>query len=281
MAVKSLHLINTGYFHADGGAMFGTTPQSAWRRRYACDEQNRCVLAMRVGLVVTSSGRIVLIDTGVGNKQLEQLRTTTYQFFELTDLCDAIRPYGIVPEQVTDIVLTHLHFDHCGYVTKKEAGRIIPAFPNAVCWVSQTQWENAVRPNPLEADSYFPENMDVIEKMGKLRVIREKEYELCEQEIILRLYDGHTLGQLVPYVRTDQSVFVFAGDVIPIAAQASPKWISAYDIYPLVSYHEKIRLLNDVADNNYIIVHYHDVDMPCTTVKKINNFFKVDQKIVI
>lgn len=278
MAVKSLHLINTGFFHADGGAMFGATPQSAWKRRYACDEQNRCVLAMHVGLVITGNGRIVLIDTGVGDKQLEQLGSTTYQFFDLVNLSEAIGRYGVMPEQVTDIVLTHLHFDHCGYVTKNEYGRIIPSFPNATCWVSQSQWENAVRPNPLEIDSYFPENIAIIEQTGKLRLIHE-DYELCENEIILRIYDGHTVGQIVPFVQTEQFRVVFAGDVIPIAAQISPKWISGFDIYPLTSYYEKMRLLNEAAESNDVIVYYHDAYTPCATIKKINNFFKIDRKI--
>lgn len=278
MAVKSLHLINTGCFYADGGAIFGATPQSAWRRRYSCDEQNRCILAMHVGLVITGNGRVVLIDTGVGDKQLEQLRSTTYQFFDLVDLYEAIGRYGVMPEQVTDIVLTHLHFDHCGYVTKNENGRVVPAFPNATCWVSQSQWENALNPNPLEIDSYFPENMDAIEQAGRLRLINE-DYELLGNDIILRMYEGHTVGQIVAYIQTDELAVIFAGDVIPIAAQISPKWISGFDIYPLTSYYEKLRLLNEAAENNYAIVHYHDVNTPCTTVKRINNFFKVDRKI--
>lgn len=279
MGVKSLHLINVGCFYADGGAMFGATPQSAWRRRYPCDEKNRCVLAMHVGLVITDGGRIVLIDNGIGDKQLGQLSGTTYQFFDLIDLGEAIGRYGVMPEQVTDIVLTHLHFDHCGSTTYYKDGQVIPRFPNATCWVSQAQWENATHPNPLEADAYYPENMEAVKQTGKLKLINE-DCKLCE-DISLYLYGGHTAGQLVPYVQTDALMVVFAGDVIPIAAQISPQWISAYDVYPLTSYHEKIRLLNDVAENGYAVVHYHDADTPCTTVKKINNFFKIDQKIIM
>ena len=279
MGVKSLHLINTGCFYADGGAMFGTTPQSAWTRRYPCDEQNRCVLAMHVGLVITDNGHVVLIDNGVGDKQLTQLSSTTYHFFDLIDLGEAISQYGVTPEQVTDIVLTHLHFDHCGGTTCYEDGHVIPRFPNATCWVSRSQWENAIHPNPLEADAYFSENMEAVKQAGKLKLISE-DCKLCE-EISLYLYDGHTVGQLVPYVQTDTLMAVFAGDVIPIAAQISPKWISAYDVYPLTSYHEKMRLLNDAAEKGYAVVHYHDAYTPCTTIKKIGNFFKIDQKIIM
>lgn len=275
--MESVHLINTGCFYADGGAMFGATPQAAWRRRYPCDEQNRCVLAMHVGLVITGEGRIILIDTGVGNKQLDMLSTSTYRFFDLVDLHEAIGRYGVKPEQVTDVVLTHLHFDHCGCVTRNENGRMVPAFPNATCWVGRAQWENATDPNPLEADSYFPENMEAVVQAGKLRLV-DSDCELSAS-VALRLYGGHTAGQLVAYVQTDRLTVVFAGDVVPVAAQISPKWISAYDVYPLTSYYEKIRLLNEAAENRYAIVHYHDMDIPCTTIKKVNNFFKIDRKI--
>ncbi|MDR0844580.1 MAG: MBL fold metallo-hydrolase [Tannerella sp.] len=274
-----LQLIDTGYFYADGGSMFGATPHKAWSRRYASDEQNRCILAMRAGLVTTDCGRIILIDNGVGDKQLDKLKSSSYRFFDLADLYDELRKRAVSPEQVTDVVLTHLHFDHCGYTTKYEDGQAAPAFPSATCWVSQAQWENALHPNPLEADAYFPENMDAIEKSGKLRLI-QADCDLCEG-VRLRLYDGHTPGQIAPYIRTDDYTAVFAGDVIPISAQISPLWISAYDLCPLTSYYEKIRMLDEAASTNQVIIHYHDAYTPCSTVKKINNFFKISHKIVI
>jgi glyoxylase-like metal-dependent hydrolase (beta-lactamase superfamily II) len=279
MAGNTFQLINTGFFYADGGSMFGATPRTAWRRRYPCDEQNRCLLAMRAGLVITACGRTILIDTGVGSKQLDQLQPTSYRFFDLIDLRAALSERGIPPLQVTDIVLTHLHFDHCGDTTRYENGQIVPTFPSATCWVSQAQWENSLHPNPLEADSIFPENMEAIEKSGQLRLVHDA-CDICDG-VQLRLYDGHTPGQLVPYVRTDESTVVFAGDVIPLAAQISPKWISAYDLYPLTSYYGKIRMLDEASANNQVIVHYHDAFIPCTTVKKFRNFFKIDRKIML
>ncbi|MDR2138719.1 MAG: MBL fold metallo-hydrolase [Tannerella sp.] len=272
MAGNSFQLINTGYFYADGGSMFGAIPQQAWSRRYPADGEHRCRLAMHVGLVRTQSGRVILIDTGVGDKQLEQLRSTSYHFHGLTDLREALRERGISPGQVTDIVLTHLHFDHCGYVTRKEHDRIVPAFPEAICRVSRLQWENALHPHPLEADSYFPENMEALEKAGKLQLV-QADCDLCEG-VRLRLCGGHTSGQIVAYVQTDKATAVFVGDVIPIAAQVSPLWISAYDVRPLISYDEKIRLLDEAAANHQLIVHYHDAYTPCSTVRKINNFYK-------
>jgi len=263
--MATVELINTGYFYADGGAMFGVIPLAAWRRRYPCDAQKRCVLAMRIGLVITGCGRIVLIDTGVGDKQLKKLKSTTYGFYDLVNISEALNDRGINPEQVTDIVLTHLHFDHCGGTTCIRNNHIVPAFPQATCWVSRSQWESASHPNPLEADSFFPDNMEAIEKADNLQLI-DSDTELCE-DIQLRIFEGHTAGQIVPYIQTDTDTYVFAGDVIPTAVHISPLWISAYDIQPLTSYHEKVRLLNEATARNQIIIHYHDAHTPYSKKK--------------
>jgi glyoxylase-like metal-dependent hydrolase (beta-lactamase superfamily II) len=274
MIGNAIQLIHTGFFYADGGSMFGAVPCKAWSRRYPADGQGRCVLAMRVGLVTTRCGRVILIDTGVGDKQLRELQSTSYRFYDLTDLGEALRTRGILPEQVTDVVLTHLHFDHCGYVTRMENGRAIPAFPAATCWVSRAQRENAQNPNPLESDAYFPENIAAVEEAGKLRLI-ESDCDLCE-DVRLRIYEGHTAGQIAPYVHTDDCTVVFAGDVIPIGAQVSPKWISAYDVHPLISYHEKIRMLDEAAAQRQLLIHCHDVVTAGSFVKKINGFYKAE-----
>ena len=269
--MATVELINTGFFYADGGAMFGVIPLASWRRRYICDEQKRCLMAMRIGLVITQSGRIVLIDTGVGDKQLKKLKSTTYGFYDLVDVCEALKAREIQPEQVTDVVLTHLHFDHCGGTTCKSDNRVVPVFPHATCWVSRSQWENALHPNPLEMDSFFPENIQAIVDAGNLQLI-DSDMDLGD-DIQLRIYEGHTAGQIVPYIETDTDTYVFAGDVIPTAAHILPLWISAYDIQPLTSYHEKIRLLNEADARNQIIVHCHDAYTPYSTVKKVCNRF--------
>ena len=262
-----VELIDTGYFYADGGAMFGVIPLSLWHQYYKCDEQKRCVLAMRAGLVITADGRIMLIDNGSGSKHAKRLKSTAYGFFDLVDIGEALGARGIKPEQVTDVILTHLHFDHCGGTTCKKNRRIEPVFPEATCWVSRTQWESSLQPNPLEADSFFPDNMAAIEKAGKLQLI-DTDINLGE-DVQLRIYEGHTDGQIVPYVRTNAATYVFAGDVIPTAAHIAPLWISAYDIYPLKSFHEKMRLLNEAASQNQIIVYYHDAYTPCSMVTKV------------
>lgn len=275
----NIQLIDTGYFHADGGAMFGAIPKTAWIRRYPSDETNGCIMAMRSVLVSTDNGHKILIDNGAGNKHLKLL--SYYKFFDLIDLGDALRLRGIAPEEITDVVLTHLHFDHCGYTTRLEgpAENLTLSFPNATHWVSRRQWENSLRPNPLEKDSYFPENMEAVEKAGLLRLVEEDTF-LCPQ-LELRLFDGHTPGQIVPYIYQPEGTFVFAGDVIPLAASVSPEWISAYDTFPVTSYQEKTRMLEEAVKKGQILIYCHDAYTRCSTVKKINSYYKKDKTLDI
>jgi len=274
-----IDLIDTGCFYADGGAMFGAIPKTAWSRRYPSNEKNGCVLTMRSLLISKYPEKIILVDNGAGNKHLDQL--SYYNFFNLVDLEEELRKKGITPEQVTDVILTHLHFDHCGYSTRKDekTGELYPSFPNATHWVSRKQWENFLHPNPLEKDSYFMENMQAIADKGLLRLI-DTDTKLCP-DIELRIFDGHTPGQLVPYITTSEQTFVFAGDVIPLVASVSPEWISAYDTYPVTSYQEKVRMLEEAAREGQVLIYCHDAYTKCSTVKKVNNFYKKDRLVDI
>lgn len=274
-----IDLIDTGCFYADGGAMFGAIPKTAWSRRYPSNEKNGCILTMRSLLISKHPEKIILVDNGAGNKHLDQL--SYYNFFNLVDLEEELRKKGITPEQVTDVILTHLHFDHCGYSTRKEekTGELYPSFPNATHWVSRKQWENFLHPNPLEKDSYFMENMQAIADKGLLRLI-DTDTKLCP-DIELRIFDGHTPGQLVLYITTSEQTFVFAGDVIPLVASVSPEWISAYDTYPVTSYQEKVRMLEEAAREGQVLIYCHDAYTKCSTVKKVNNFYKKDRLVDI
>ena len=272
-----IKIIDTGFFHADGGAMFGAIPKTAWSRRYPSDALNGCILAMRTLLVRTDDGHLILVDNGAGNKHLKLL--SYYRFFQLIDLHEALRSLQIKPEDITDMVFTHLHFDHCGYTTLKsencEAFQL--AFPKAKHWVSRKQWENFVHPNALEKDSYFMENMQAAEEAQLLHLI-DSETALCDS-VQLRLFDGHTPGQIAPYITTPEQTFVFAGDVIPLAASVSPEWISAYDTHPLLSYQEKMRMLTEAVQEKQAIIFYHDAYTTCATVKRINHFFKKESVV--
>lgn len=269
--------IDTGYFYADGGAMFGAIPKTAWSRRYPSDELNGCVLAMRTLVITLEDRRVVLVDTGAGDKHVKQL--SYYRFFDLVDLKTELARRGIRTEQVTDVILTHLHFDHCGYCTRQapEGESLVPAFPKARHWVSEKQWADFQNPNPLEADSFFPENMEAIERAGLL--LRIDSDTSFNDSIRLCLFDGHTPGQIVPYIRNKEQTVVFPGDVIPLAASVSPAWISAYDTYPVDSYREKVRLLEEAVAENQLLIYCHDAYTPASTVRKINDFYKAGKAV--
>lgn len=268
-----LDLFETGRFYADGGAMFGAIPKPAWSRRYPCDEHNGCQLAMRCALVRPGDGRVILVDTGCGDKQLPQLGY--YRFCGLKNLEAELEARGVSCEQVTDVVLTHLHFDHCGAATVRDrnSGEVRPAFPDAVYWVGEAQWQNGMHPHPLEKDSYFTENILPVAGAGKLRLVTE-DTALC-RDVRLRLYNGHTPGQLAIYADMPGETVVFAGDVVPLAASVSPAWISACDWSPLVSYAEKIRMLDEAAEQGQRLVFCHDAYTVSARIKKAAGFYKV------
>lgn len=167
--MATIDLFDTGYFYADGGAMFGAIPKTAWFRKYPSDESNACILAMRSLLITTEDHRRILVDTGAGFKHLQRL--SYYRFFGLHNLTDELSVRNLQPEDITDVVLTHLHFDHCGFCTQEEGGKMKMTFPNARYWVSERQWHNLQHPNALEKESYFKEDMQAVEEVGKLQLL--------------------------------------------------------------------------------------------------------------
>lgn len=271
--------IDTGYFYADGGAMFGAIPKTSWSRRYPSNSQNACVLAMRT-LLIEADGRIILVDNGAGYKHLKTL--SYYQFFDLQDLHEALRKRGIEPTDVTDMVFTHLHFDHCGYTTLHDplTDTLRLAFPNANHWVSRRQWENFRHPHPLEQGSYFPEDMQLVETSGRLRLVEEEELALTPH-VRLRLFDGHTPGQIALYCDLPERTYLFAGDVIPLVAHLSLEWISAYDDAPLLSYEAKERMLAEAVAHKQAIIYCHDAHTCCSTVKRVNRFYSKDALLTL
>ncbi|MDR0507599.1 MAG: MBL fold metallo-hydrolase [Dysgonamonadaceae bacterium] len=247
-------ILPAGFFHADGGAMFGAVPKRAWNRKFPSDEQNCCILAMNC-VLVWNENRIAVLDTGVGTKGLG--KRAYYRFFDLNDIVDLIRLQGFEPEQVTDVVLSHLHFDHCGgctYIDK--SGNLQITFPEAKHYVGKSQWENYLNPNALEKDSYRKEDMELIEKQGLLQKI-DTDSELF-RDFQLTLCDGHTKGQLVSSFMSENELTVFPGDVIPTQAHLSNEWISAYDTHPLDSLEAKLKIKKMIENQSAKMIFYHD-----------------------
>mgnify|MGYP000984678855 CR=1 FL=1 len=273
-ASVKLHKIEAGAFMADGGAMFGVVPKRVWQRRYPCNEENFCVLNMRC-LVVKTEDRLMLVDTGTGQKQIDYLKY--YRISGVVDFEEELIKLGYSAEEVTDVILTHLHFDHCGSSTKynEDKTEIVPTFPNADYWVGKTQWENFLNPNVREGDSYFPENMLPIEKAGKLRLVANDQF--ISPDVEVKIFNGHTVGQLVPYINLGDKTLVYVGDVIPLLASLPIAWVSAYDTFPITSMEDKERMLSDAVEKKQILLFEHDAYNECCTVQKINGKYRVNK----
>ncbi len=248
------HIIETGYFMGDGGTMFGALPKRYWQKRYPCDEDNMCKMAMRC-LLIEAGDRKIAVDCGCGDKQLKRLMF--YRLHDLKELTSEIRKLGVHPDEITDVVFTHLHFDHCGGGTlTDEKGNIVPAFRNAVYWVSRKQWDNYRNPMLFEKDSFFPENIEPIAEAGQLTLI-DNDRNICEQ-VSLKLFDGHTPGQIAVFFRDGEEEIVFPGDIIPSSAHLSAKCTSAYDNNAALAVEEKQRFLNEIKSREVTLIFFHD-----------------------
>lgn len=269
-----LHKIEAGTFHVDGGAAFGVVPKRVWQKRYPCDKDNYIKLAMRC-LLIDTGEKLILIDTGTGDKQLDYLKY--YGFKGVINFDTELSKLGYNCGDITDVIFTHLHFDHCGGTTKFNADRtkVELVFPNATHWVGETQWNNFLNPNIREGDSYFPENILPVQEAGKLRLVSENRW-ICP-EVEIRLFDGHTVGQLVSYIHSDDKTYVYVGDVIPIVACLPVSWISAYDTYPITAMEEKKVLLDEAAEKQQILVFEHDAYTECCTVNEVYGKFRVKE----
>jgi glyoxylase-like metal-dependent hydrolase (beta-lactamase superfamily II) len=269
-----LHKIQAGIFHVDGGAIFGVVPKRVWQKRYACDDENFCQMAMRC-LLIDTGEKLILIDSGAGDKQLEYLKY--YDFKGVINFETELNKLGYKSTDITDVVLTHLHFDHCGGCTKfnSDRSKVELTFPNATHWVGETQWKNFLKPNVREGDSYFPENMLPIQEAGKLKLVTENQW-LCP-EVELRLFNGHTVGQIVSYIKTGSKTYVYVGDVIPIAPTVPVSWISAYDTFPITAMDEKKILLDEAVEKRQILFFEHDAYTECCTVKEMYGKYRVEE----
>ena len=269
-----LYKIETGTFQVDGGAAFGVVPKRVWQKRYPCNDENFVRLAMRC-LLIQTGDKLILIDSGTGDKQLEYLKY--YDFVGVISFETELNKLGFCCSDITDVVYTHLHFDHCGGSTcyNPDKTTLELTFPNATHWVGETQWKNFLNPNIREGDSYFPENVQPIYEAGKLKLVNENQW-LCP-DVELRLFNGHTVGQLVSYIHSDEKTYVYVGDVIPIAACLPVAWISAYDTYPITAMEEKKALLDEAAEKKQILFFEHDAYTECCTVKEVYGKYRVDE----
>ena len=260
-----LHSFNISNFRTDGGAMFGVVPKVLWSRVYPADENNLIVLTLR-SLIVETEGHVILVDTGWGDKQDEKFFRHVHMH-NGEGLIEGLGKRGYRPEDITDVVLTHLHADHCGGgVRKKEySGGYELTFPNAMYHVSRTQWKWAVKNNLREADSFLAENILPIVESGHLSLV-EKETELFPG-FSVRICYGHTPGLMIPIIIYGNRTIVYTGDLIPTITHLPLIWNMSYDIESLKTIDEKERLLKEALDGNYILVFQHDEQYECCTLE--------------
>ena len=272
-----LHTIDTGNFKLDGGAMFGVVPKILWQELYPADEKNRCNLTMR-SLLIEEDDKKILIDTGIGDKQDEKF-FSLYGLNGEGNLMQSIEKAGYHPDEITDVIHTHLHFDHCGGSVKfdKNTNTYSPAFPNAVYWTSKQQWELAHHPNKREKASFFSENYDPLQEHGQSKLI-EKNTSLTKN-IELRLYNGHTEGMIVPVIRYKDKTLVYVADLMPSAAHIPLAWLCAYDVRPLTALEEKENFLQEAYNNNYTLFFEHDIFNECCTLKETKKGIRKNESV--
>jgi len=261
-----VYTIDTGYFKLDGGAMFGVVPKVLWSKTNPTDENNLCPWAMR-SLLIEDGNRLILIDNGIGDKQDDKFLRHYYLHGDV-NLDLSLKKQGFSRDDITDVFLTHLHFDHCGGSVKwnKDRSGFEMNFKNANYWSNKDHWQWATKPNKREKASFLEENIIPIEESGHLKFV-EKEGELFDNFSTL-FVNGHTEAQMIPHIRYKGKTVVFAADLLPSTGHIPLSYVMGYDTKPLVTLSEKEKFLNEAADNNYIIFLQHDNYNECCTVHK-------------
>ena len=263
-----IYPIQTGNFKLDGGAMFGVVPKSIWQKTNPADSNNMIDMGMR-SLLIEDGNKLTLIDTGMGNKQSDKFFGYYYQFGDFS-LDTSLASYGFHRDDITDVFLTHLHFDHCGgsiQWNKNQTG-YEPAFKNAKFWSNQEHWNWATNPNPREKASFLEENILPIQESGQLNFISENSFQQVGFDVLKM--DGHTEKQMLPKVFYQGKTIIFMADLLPTIGHIPLPYVMGYDTRPLVTIKEKEAFLSEAADNEYFLFLEHDAYSEICTVQHTN-----------
>jgi glyoxylase-like metal-dependent hydrolase (beta-lactamase superfamily II) len=294
-----LYTINTGYFKLDGGAMFGVVPKSIWNKINPSDENNMCNWALRC-LLIEDGNRLILIDNGIGNKQDEKF--FSYYYLHGDDTLDkSLAKLGFSKDDITDVFLTHLHFDHCGGSIVRLGEKLIPAFKNAIYWSNKSHWDWAVHPNDREKASFLKENILPIEESGQLKFIEHRFDQKADtpglhitingllpavpfiENISVRFVSGHTQAMMLPQIKYKDKTVVYMADLLPSSGHFPLPYVMAYDMFPLTTLQEKKSFLHEAFENNYILFFEHDPQIECCDLQmtekgiRTKNTFKMEE----
>lgn len=263
----ALHTIETGRFGLDGGAMFGIIPKPLWEKRIPADERNRIPLHMRC-LLLQSADRCILIDNGLGETYTEKFATIYAVDHAFATLHDSLAAVGVAPDDVTDVILTHLHFDHCGGSTRRAAdGTLELVFPNATHHVQRAHWDWAQAPNVREKGSFLEENLSPLAASGQLHLVDGA--EALFPGITVHPVHGHTEAQQTVKISDGgENTLVFVADLLPTTAHLAPAWNMAYDVRPLTTIDEKMDFLNEAVDNGWHLFFEHDPEVAVASLRR-------------
>ncbi|WP_410221096.1 MBL fold metallo-hydrolase [Pedobacter sp.] len=261
-----LYTIETGFFKLDGGAMFGVVPKSIWQKTNPADANNMCTWAMR-SLLIEDGNRLILIDNGIGNKQDDKFFSHYYLHGD-DSLDKSLAAKGFHKSDITDVFLTHLHFDHCGGAIEREGDKLVPAFKNAVYWSNEQHWEWAVHPNAREKASFLKENILPIQESGQLKFIPTQNNVKFHQDINIRFAYGHTDAMMLPQLQYKDKTIVYMADLLPSTGHIPLPYVMAYDMFPLQTLKEKKDFLEEAAQNEYVLFLEHDPVNECCTLQQ-------------
>ena len=269
-----LYTINAGYFKLDGGAMFGVVPKSIWQKSNPADENNLCSWAMRCLLIVDGK-RVILIDNGMGYKQDEKFLKHYYLHGDAT-LEKSLASHGFSKDDITDVFLTHLHFDHCGGSIEMDSqGSLVPAFKNATYWSNRAHWEWAVIPNDREKASFLKENILPIQESGRLKFIDNQDGVAFTENIKIRFAFGHTDSMMLPQISYKEKTILYMADLLPSIGHIPLPYVMAYDMFPMKTLEEKKRYLEEAVENDYILYLEHDPLNECCTLQETEKGIRV------
>jgi len=291
----NLYSIETENFKLDGGAMFGVVPKTMWQKLNTPDENNMCSWAMRC-LLIEDGNKLILVDNGIGNKQDEKFFSHYYLHGNNT-LESSLKKYGFSKDDISDVILTHLHFDHCGGSVERVGDKLQVAFKNATYWSNEAHWNWATNPNDREKASFLKENILPIQESGQLKFIKNvaeanhnaktiKEVannplqtiaSTIMNDISFKIVNGHTDAMMLPTIQYKGKTIVFMADLLPSAAHIPIPYVMAYDMFPLTTLQEKKSFLNEAITNDYVLFFEHDKDNECCTLQQTEKGIRVKE----
>lgn len=275
----TIYPIESGNFKLDGGAMFGVVPKALWNRTNPADANNMIEMSMRC-MLIEDGNRLILIDTGMGDKQSEKFFGYYYLWGDFS-LDKSLAQYGFQKDDITDVFLTHLHFDHCGGSIRwnKDHTDYEPAFKNAKFWSNEDHWQWATVPNPREKASFLKENINPMQQSGQLEFVALPESDYSTNTVLgfdILFANGHTDKQMIPHIKYKGKTLVFAADLLPTAGHIPLPYVMGYDTRPLLTMDEKLKFLNKAADESHYIFLEHDAHTQICTVKHTDRGVRLD-----